>query len=135
MFKVYDKLRSRQEKDLLVKKSSLTSTISNQFSSTCTSFSFLPQQINNNNIMIEHQNSCDTSDATTPDKIRNNNDTSTESTPVILKKSSGAEITWTSPLRGFTSSLFSLSSSASSLRYRAGTTPHTPDHTHSLDDI
>lgn len=40
------------------------------------------------------------------------------------------EVTWTSPLRGFTSSLFSLSSSASSLRYRIPHTPHTPDNTH-----
>ena len=42
--------------------------------------------------MIEHQNSCDTSDATTPDKIRNNNDTSTESTPVILSGVVASEV-------------------------------------------
>ena len=40
------------------------------------------------------------------------------------------EVTWTSPLRGFTSSLFSLSSSASSLRYRIPHTPHAMDNTH-----
>lgn len=45
---------------------------------------------------------------------------------VISRPEIEERVTWTSPLRGFTSSLFSLSS-ASSLRYRI---PHTPDHAH-----
>lgn len=70
---------------------------------------------------------------TTPVKKR---DHSPPSTP-ILTTEEVLESTWTSPLRGFTSSLFSLSSSASSLRRRGGIegAAHTIDHTHTLEKV
>jgi hypothetical protein len=70
---------------------------------------------------------------TTPIKKR---DHSPPSTPVSTTEEV-LESTWTSPLRGFTSSLFSLSSSASSLRRRGGIegAAHTVDHTHTLEKV
>lgn len=74
----------------------------------------------------------------TPTKARNSNSNSNvQPSDNDIEKSVREEVTWSSPLRGFTSSLFSLS--ASSLRYRVltngHTNGHTPDHTHSTEKM
>ena len=76
----------------------------------------------------------------TPTKARNSNSNSNSNgqpSDNDIEKSVREEVTWSSPLRGFTSSLFSLS--ASSLRYRVltngHTNGHTPDHTHSTEKM
>ena len=101
--KVYDKGRSRQvdgNEDSLLPKATLTSTKSKMQD-------------------FKEKASPPAGDSLTAQASRHSS--------VILRPEIEERVTWTSPLRGFTSSLFSLSSSASSLRYRI---PHTPDHAH-----